>query len=437
MFASPPPGVGPSCGTARVAAAQSALAAAADALAALTPSELADPLLSELMQTWDEPFNRIDAARTALVGAWDARGAWAADAAHSGAGWLAARTEQSRPAASGRIRLARALRAMPVVEAACASGRLGQAKAALLANAATHAPDTFAKHESFLVEQALGLRVDQCAKVLSFWARHANPDGAADRDAKQRADRSVHLSSSFGGMWLLNGKLTDEGGEALREELDRRCRAMYQADKALADSNGTPIERTAAQRRADALVDLAMQSLAAGDDGTAVKAPSVTAIVHVDHLTHPDTVPSDVVGETEHGAPVTAATALRWACDGSLARVVLDADSVPVDLGNTARLPSPAQRRALAARDRGCVFPGCDRHAGWTHAHHLVHWIHGGATDLANLALLCVYHHHRVHEGGFGVARQADGSLHFTRPDGTALVVPKGRAPDPLRPKPG
>ena len=125
--------------------------------------------------------------------------------------------------------------------------------------------------------------------------------------------------------------------------------------------------------------------------------------------------------------PVPAPTALRWCCDAGISRVLTGPDSTPLDLGHTARLPNRAQRRALAARDRGCTFPGCDRPPGWTSAHHLVHWIHGGATDMENMALLCTFHHHRVHEGGYGLRRLPNGQLEFTRPDGTTLTVPKHR----------
>ncbi len=163
------------------------------------------------------------------------------------------------------------------------------------------------------------------------------------------------------------------------------------------------------------------------EDGATINRPAVTAVIHVDQTADPDTGPCDVVGSTEHGHPLTKTTAQRLCCDAAVSRVVLDADSVPVDLGVTARLPSPAQRRALAAHDGGCTFPGCDRPPGWTSAHHLVHWIDDGPTDLANMTLLCTFHHHRVHEGGFNVQRQPDGQLTFRRPDGTPLTVPKNR----------
>jgi hypothetical protein len=60
-----------------------------------------------------------------------------------------------------------------------------------------------------------------------------------------------------------------------------------------------------------------------------------------------------------------------------------------LEVGRATRVVHPAQRAALAVRDQGCVFPGCERPLGWCDAHHLWHWVDGGPTDLANLALLC------------------------------------------------
>jgi hypothetical protein len=85
------------------------------------------------------------------------------------------------------------------------------------------------------------------------------------------------------------------------------------------------------------------------------------------------------------------------------------APTQPLDVGRTTRVVQPAQRTALAVRDGGCVFPGCDRPLAWCEAHHLVHWLDGGPTDLDNLALLCRAHHRAVHEGGWRLARGPDG----------------------------
>jgi hypothetical protein len=90
------------------------------------------------------------------------------------------------------------------------------------------------------------------------------------------------------------------------------------------------------------------------------------------------------------------------------------APSQPLDLGRGTRVVSPAQRHALAVRDRGGVFPDCDRPLAWCDAHHLWHWVDGGPTDLANLALLCRAHHRAVHEGGWQLTRGPDGRFTAT-----------------------
>jgi hypothetical protein len=92
------------------------------------------------------------------------------------------------------------------------------------------------------------------------------------------------------------------------------------------------------------------------------------------------------------------------------------APTQPLEVGRSTRVIQPAQRTALAVRDGGCVFPGCSRPLAWCEAHHLVHWLHGGPTDLGNLALLCRAHHRAVHEGGWRLGRDSDGRLTATPP---------------------
>jgi hypothetical protein len=397
----------------------------ADALTGLCPGELPDAALSELLVDLDAEWNRVQAGRVALLGVWDARVAWAADGAQSGPGWVAARTEQARGAVAGEIRVARGLRAMPVTEQAFLSGHLGYAKVRLLVDLARDLPDAYAGAEAFLVEQVQTVRVDQVPIVLARWRALVDTTGEEARAASQYEARSLHLSPLLDGAWRGDANFTSEAGEIIRNAVDRRARAIYRAEKTEADTNGTTVRSTAAQRRHDALLELILQATTAGDSGNGLNVPAITAIIDITKL--PDAKPAEIVGETEAGTPVPAATALRWCCDAGISRILTDTTSTPVDLGHTARLPSPAQRRALAARDRGCTFPGCDRPPGWTSAHHLIHWIHGGPTSLWNQTLLCSFHHHRVHEGGFGLERLANGELRCTRPDGTLLTVPKRR----------
>jgi hypothetical protein len=92
------------------------------------------------------------------------------------------------------------------------------------------------------------------------------------------------------------------------------------------------------------------------------------------------------------------------------------------------RVPSGAARTALRVRDGGCVWPGCDRPSSWTNAHHVLHWAHGGDTDLENLVLLCHRHHWSVHEGGWRLVT-ADKRRVLAIPPSSAYR-PSARAPD-------
>jgi hypothetical protein len=95
------------------------------------------------------------------------------------------------------------------------------------------------------------------------------------------------------------------------------------------------------------------------------------------------------------------------------------ADGAVLDVGRRTRTVPPALRRALAARDRGCRFPGCGvRHA---QGHHIHHWANGGPTRLSNLLSVCRRHHRALHEEGYTVVRDADGALHFSTPRGRPI----------------
>ena len=108
-------------------------------------------------------------------------------------------------------------------------------------------------------------------------------------------------------------------------------------------------------------------------------------------------------------------------CDPVLRALVVDSLGVPLDLGRSVRFATRDQRRALAARDGGCVFPGCGAPASWTDAHHVVRFSDGGGTDLPNLASLCRHHHGVVHRRGWSMAPTAGQRFTFTTPRGLVL----------------
>lgn len=118
--------------------------------------------------------------------------------------------------------------------------------------------------------------------------------------------------------------------------------------------------------------------------------------VTVDHRTLSGESPG--VGVTEDGLELSGSAVRRLACDCELLRVVLDAGGAVLDVGRAHRLVTPPIWTALVARDHHCAFPGCTRPPVMCHAHHIRHWINGGATSLDNLVLPCGHHHRTIHD---------------------------------------
>jgi hypothetical protein len=115
------------------------------------------------------------------------------------------------------------------------------------------------------------------------------------------------------------------------------------------------------------------------------------------------------------GERISASEARRLACRAGIVPAVLDSASETLDLGRTARLFSPAQRRALVVRDRGCTAQGCGLPPGVCHAHHDRPWSRHGATDLANGRLLCPRHHRLAHDPRYRMEAAGDRAVVFHR----------------------
>ncbi len=107
--------------------------------------------------------------------------------------------------------------------------------------------------------------------------------------------------------------------------------------------------------------------------------------------------PYGVPARLEQAGAVDPATVDLLACNATIRAALLAPNGAVLDLGDTQRLASPAQKTALIARDGGCVIPGCPVPGDACHAHHVIAWSKGGPTDLDNLALLCSRHHTEVH----------------------------------------
>ena len=118
-------------------------------------------------------------------------------------------------------------------------------------------------------------------------------------------------------------------------------------------------------------------------------------------------------------------------CDPIITALVVDSLGVPLDMGREVRLANRRQRRALARRDGGCVFPGCDAPIGWCDAHHVTWWDDDGPTDIDNLALVCRYHHGVSHRRGWTMTQTTDQWFTWTTPSGQTLSSQRHRGRSP------
>ena len=156
-----------------------------------------------------------------------------------------------------------------------------------------------------------------------------------------------------------------------------------------------------------------MSSARAPISGT--RAERYQVMLHVDA----DTLSEDREpgrSELEDGTRVSAETSRRLACDAAIVTVSHDTDDSVLGVGRRTRTISPALRRALEVRDRGCRFPGCGLR--FTDAHHVRHWADGGETTFQNLLLLCSFHHRLVHEEEWKHRMVGRGTFHVRRPSG-------------------
>ena len=111
-----------------------------------------------------------------------------------------------------------------------------------------------------------------------------------------------------------------------------------------------------------------------------------------------------------HADPVSLETVERHVCESGTVEILFDENNQPIDVGREQRLFTSRQRTALAARDGGCMAPGCERPPSWTEAHHIKHWLRDrGRTDLDNGILLCRHHHLLFHDQGWEITKGDDG----------------------------
>ena len=368
---------------------------------------------------------------------------------------------------------------LPETAHALTSGAVSPAHARALAQRTHQLPDhVTTAAEPVLVEAARRLDPPRLRDAVGHLLEVADPDGADAARERRHDRRGLWLSPTLDGLVAVDGLLDSEAGHTVLAALeplarpadaeDRRTGGQRTAD-ALTELAHRALEGgrlpQAGGVRPQLLVTVDLDSLlgrpgAVGGElgGVGWAGPldragcrrlacdgSVTRVLvtrdhpngRQSHLGHSPAValgpPGDLGSEADaatdagHGrtsyrdpddprAGVQDLQGRLRAAMALLPRVLGGVPRQPLDVGRTTRVVQPAQRLALAVRDQGCVFPGCDRPLAWCDAHHLRHWLDGGPTDLANLALLCRAHHRTVHEGGWQLTRGPDGRFTASPP---------------------
>jgi Domain of unknown function (DUF222)/HNH endonuclease len=388
----------------------SELRSAIEAMRSQVLPDLPDARAEEEFAELQAASQLLEAERLRRLVDVERRGLFARDGYLSVTAWLADRFRVAWGVARRSTRVARSLEQMPATRRALAAGDLSVSAAYVLAEAHDSEPLAFGDVEEQLVEAARIHPISVLRRVAEIWREHMASERPGAQGSWDR--RGLHASRTLGGMVRVDGDLDPEGGEALMTALA----AVMDAEVRSGDED----PRTPAQRKADALHEICRQWLDGVDRPiVAGERPHVTVTVPVEALGT-----SKAVAELDHVGAVGSEIAERLSCDVSVMRIVLFGASQPLDIGRRTAVVPPAIRRAVAARDRRCRFPGCDRPQTWCDAHHVVHWARGGPTSLANLVLLCRRHHRLVHDR-FALAVE-DGRPVFRRPDGSVL---EDRAP--------
>lgn len=332
--------------------------------------------------------------------------------------WLAREARLPVGVARGRLALARRLAdddALAPVARALDGGRIGSDHARVLAGAVNERnAEAIGPVLDDLIEASQAMVFDVWKAHVEHLAAMADPDGNHDPDNDLLANRlTLSPSTDF---LLVRGELAGEHAICVADVLNAVADELFhQFSKDAEVTDGSLRVPPRSTLMALALEEVCRRALAT--DAASTKKPRIEATLTIHASRDDDHLDIWALHHRVLG-PIPVDRVPAFLCDATFHTVVLDSLGLPRDLGRGHRHPTPAQRRALLARDGCCVFPGCDAHVGWLDAHHLRHWDDGGPTDLDNLVVLCRRHHRVAHRRGWSLTLDDEGWTRWTAPDG-------------------
>jgi hypothetical protein len=370
------------------------------------PSELP---LEELEARITELCGHLNAAQyrwLLLIAEFDRRLGWGDGKLRSCAHWLNFQCGLNLGAAREKVRVAHALKELPLIAGSMARGELSYSKVRALTRVACPAT------ERDLLEIALHGTAYHVERTVRLFRRALEAEELS-KEQSQQAARCLSYYWDEDGSLVMKARLPAVTGALVVKALESALEQVATHEICVQRAEEWPIPYSA--RRADALGRVAESSLRARDR-EAKTADRYQVVIHVDA----EALSGGAEGraEVEGGPPLALETIKRIGCEASLVGILEDGEGRVLSVGRRTRSIPPAIGRALRARDaRACQFPGCT-HEKYLDAHHIEHWAQGGKTELSNLVTLCRWHHRLVHEGGIGVRPRSGGGWRFFKADG-------------------
>ena len=270
------------------------------------------------------------------------------------------------------------------------AGRFGTAQVRLVGHLlAPRARDGLAEAEGFLATQAVERTFREHEQVVAYLAQHLDPDGCEASAKERRARRDVWLVPTLDGSCAGKLDLDPIAGAIVAGELERLATLLHEADVAEAkarlgrEPGRLELSRTPAQRRADALVEMARRSRATGGEARP-PAPLVSVLVDFPTL-------SGRICELANGVVVTPGSLLAHLDTALIERAVWKSPT-RVEVGHKSRLFTGATRRAVELRDRVFQHPHCEVPLAACQVDHIVPASQGGPTTQENGRLVCPAH---------------------------------------------
>jgi hypothetical protein len=381
----------------------------------------------EALLVLDRIGSRLAELDLRVLAAADRNGVGSGSGATSTAVWLAEQTRQTRPRCSAATRLATALdESYDATRSALAAGRVNADQAAVIVRAVERLSrehddlpaDIHARAEAHLLDLAGDFEaavLDRLGKRLFEVVCPEAADrveGEALAKEEERAGRAASLSMRDNGDGTVSGRFKIP---TLHAALLKKAVEALTSPRRLGEGRLDP--RTGKKLPYEVLLGQGFMELVENHldpAGLPCQGGSPFTLVITIGI---DALMSGVgVATLETGERISAGELRRLACRAGIIPLVLDGESVVLDMGREQRLFDRHQRIAMAQRYGGCAAVNCDRPPAWTEGHHKHPWHQGGRTDLANAIPLCPPHHHMAdHPDSWNMRTMPSGGVRFSR----------------------